>query len=218
MAKDLAVILNNGSLNSAVVTSLAVQKYRPVMLHGEIVPAAGSRARAAYDQQVAHFRPYREHTLSMPFLAAIQPASNTPAGVADPRQHAAVAPTAMHLLPLIAAAVRFAAHYQAAAIYLGLRVGASSDDLSTASEYVQVWNEMINLPLGYPDLELQAPLLEIEPWQVVDIGVNVAAPFERSWSCLEDRAEPCGMCRGCRTRELAFQQAGKPDPLKPVKK
>jgi 7-cyano-7-deazaguanine synthase len=75
---------------------------------------------------------------------------------------------------------------------------------------------MINLPLAHPDLELHAPLLELEPWQVVDTGVNVSAPFDRTWSCLEDGIEPCGICRGCRVRELAFQQAGKPDPMRPV--
>ena len=33
---------------------------------------------------------------------------------------------------------------------------------------------------------MQAPLLELEPWQVVDLGFQVAAPFEKTWSCTED--------------------------------
>ena len=53
MAKDLAIVLNNGSVNSAVVTALAAQKYRPIMLHAEVEQHPGSRVRAAYDQQVA---------------------------------------------------------------------------------------------------------------------------------------------------------------------
>lgn len=218
MAKDLAIVLNSGSLNSAVLTALAAQKYRPILLHGEVVERPTSRTRMAYDQQVAHFKPYREHTLAMPFLATVEPQSNAPAGVADPRQGAAVAPTVLQLLPLIAAAVRFAVHYRAAAIYVGLRVGGQSDELARGGEYVQIWNEMINLPLAHPDLELNAPLLELEGWQVVDVGVNLSAPFERTWSCLEDIEQPCGTCRGCRVRDLAFQQAGKADPMKAVKK
>jgi 7-cyano-7-deazaguanine synthase in queuosine biosynthesis len=218
MAKDLAIILNSGSLNSAVATALAVQKYRPILLHGEMTSPVGTRMRVAYDQQVAHFKPYREHTLSMPFLSAIESTVPTPAGIADPRQQTPIAPTVLRLLPLIAAAVRFAVHYQAAAIYIGLRIGVQSEELAQASEYVQVWNEMINLPLGKPDLELHAPLLELEPWQVVDVGVNVATPFDRTWTCLEDLPEPCGACRGCRVRDAAFQQAAKPDPMKAVRK
>src|SRR5215218_6231040 len=127
MAKDLAIILNNGSVNSAVATALAAQKFRSVMLHVEAMPAEGAgapqapRARAAYDLQVAHFKPYREHTLAMPFLSMLEspgsPQAAAPAA-ADPRQ-ASVAPQMTALLPMLAAAGRFAAHYQAAAIYLG---------------------------------------------------------------------------------------------------
>lgn len=67
---------------------------------------------------------------------------------------------------------------------------------------------------GQPDLDVVAPLMEHEAWQVVDVGTNVSAPFDRTWGCTEPGPEPCWACRGCRTREAAFQQAAKPDPLK----
>jgi 7-cyano-7-deazaguanine synthase in queuosine biosynthesis len=230
MAKDLAIILNNGSINSAVATALAVQKYRPVMLYAEIVQQPGSRARAAYDQQVAHYKPYREHSLPMPFLTAVNSSNRQPTGVPDPRQHAPLGPQMLELLPLVAAAARFAAHYQATALYLGLRVGTGSatpaigergqpgDELAQATEYVQIWNEMVQMPCNLPELEVVTPLLELEPWQVVDLGFQVGVPFERTWSCVEEAGEPCWACRGCRTREAAFHQAGKADPMRVVKK
>ena len=71
MAKDLAVVLNSGSINSAVASALAAQRYRLILLHAE-VGEGGTRARAAYDQQVQHFKPFREHSLPMPFLATVQ--------------------------------------------------------------------------------------------------------------------------------------------------
>lgn len=218
MAKDLAVILNNGSINSAVATALAVQKYRPIMLYAEAVAQPGSRSRMAYDQQVAHFKPYREHTLQMPFLTALAIDERRGATAADPRQHSPRGPQMLELLPLVAAAVRFAAHYHAAAIFLGLRVGTQADELAQATEYVQVWNEMIQMPCDLSELELQAPLMELEAWQVVDLGFQVTVPFEKTWSCVEDAGEPCWACRGCRAREAAFQQAGKPDPLRGARK
>src|SRR3954469_6079277 len=218
MAKDLALILNNGSINSAVATALAVQKYRPILLYAEAVPQPGSRMRMAYDQQVAHFKPYREHTLQMPFLTALAVDERRGATAADPRQHSPRGPQMLELLPLVAAAVRFAAHYQAAAIFVGLRVGTNAEELAQATEYVQVWNELVQLPCDQPDLEVHTPLMELEPWQVVDLGFNVAAPFEKTWSCVEDAGEPCWACRGCRAREGAFQQAGKADPLRGARK
>jgi 7-cyano-7-deazaguanine synthase len=222
MAKDLAIILNHGTINSAVVSALAAQKYRAIFLHAEVAQQPGSRVRAAYDQQVGHFKPFREHTLPMPWLSAVQPNSRAGAAAtqapADPRLHAPVGPQMVELLPLVAAGARFAAHYQAAAIYVGLRVGGHADALSQATEYLQIWNELLQMPCAQPELELHAPLLELEPWQVVDLGFQVNVPFERTWSCTEEGPEACWACRGCRGREAAFTQAGKPDPLRAVKR
>src|SRR5437588_11642475 len=123
MAKDLAIILNNGSVNSAVATALAAQKFRTIMLHVEAAPTPGARSRAAYDQQVAHFKPYREHSLNMPFLTLFGTPAQQPQSASDPRHPSPLGPQMQELLPLVAAAVRFAAYYQASAVYMGLRVG-----------------------------------------------------------------------------------------------
>jgi 7-cyano-7-deazaguanine synthase len=217
MARDLAIVLNNGSVNSAVTTALAAQKYRTVMLYVDAEANLGSRAKQAYDLQVAHFKPYREHTVQMPFLDALheRPAPQQPPS--DPRQVAPVAPQLTALLPLIAAGVSYAAHYQAAAIYVGLRVGPGSDELAPATEFAQIWSELIQTACGLSETEVVTPLLELEPWQVVDVGFQSAAPFERTWSCFDDGNEPCWACRLCRAREAAFTQAGKSDPLRAVK-
>lgn len=217
MAKDLAIVLNNGSINSAVTTAMAAQRYRPVMLYVESSQQAGSRIRAAYDMQVAHFKPYREHTLPMPYLATLQSGGAT-APMTDPRVSAALAAHMLHLMPMLCAAIQFAAFHQAAVIYIGWRIGGQADDLAEATEYVQILNELIQMPCGLKELDIVTPIIELEPWQVVDAGFQVATPFERTWSCVEDTSEPCWACRGCRAREAAFMQAGKPDPMRVVRK
>lgn len=218
MAKDLAIVLNNGSLASAVATALAAQRYRPILLHATIPGASTARQRAAYDLQVAHYKPYREHTFPLDFLATLQPSTPQPPGASDPRVGAPLGPRLVELLPLVALAARLAAHYQVPAIYLGLRVGTQPDDLAHATEFGQIWNELIQMPCEQAEIELVMPLLELEPWQVVDVGMQVSAPFDRTWSCLAEGSEPCWACRGCRAREAAFQQAGRPDPLRAVRK
>jgi 7-cyano-7-deazaguanine synthase len=219
MAKDLAIVLNSGSINSAVAAALAAQRYRLILLHAE-VGDGGTRARAAYDQQVAHFKPFREHSLAMPFLATVRdPKSAAAAMASDPRaQTANLGPQMIDLLPLIAAGVRYATFYQASAVYLGFRVGGSGDELAAATEYVQVWNELVQMPCGVKELDVVTPLLELDAWQVVDVAFQVNAPLERTWSCMEEGTEPCWACPGCRAREKAFQQAGKVDPLRITKK
>jgi 7-cyano-7-deazaguanine synthase in queuosine biosynthesis len=217
MAKDLAIVLNNGSLNSAVATALASQKYRVVMLFGETGSRGSERAKAAYEQQVAHFKPYREHALPVPFLAALGGAGPE-AKATDPRMPVAVTPHLIDLVPMIGIAARFAAHYQTAALYVGLRVGGHGDELAQATEFVQIWQELLQMTCGQPELEVAAPLLELEAWQAVDVGCNVSAPFEKTWTCAEEGPEPCWACRRCRARDAAFQQAAKPDPLKAARK
>jgi 7-cyano-7-deazaguanine synthase len=216
MPKDLAIVLNNGSINSAVVTAMAAQRYRPVMIFADTAPGAAGRMRAAFDQQIAHFKPYREY--SVPIALAGTGPAQAATGVTDPRQGANISPQMLDLLPLISLAVKSAAHHQAAAIYFGLRVGPGTDELAQATEFCQVWSEMIQMPCALPELELLAPLLELEPWQVIDVGYQVSAPLDRTWSCVEETSEPCWACRGCRAREAAFQQSGKPDPLRMLKK
>lgn len=226
MAKDLAIVLNSGSINSAVATALAAQRYRPVMLHA-VGASAGqgdhprsTRARVAFEQQVASFKPYRDHVMEMPWQSLLTSAGGPKPATAVPdlRQQGPVAGVAQELLALMAAAARFASHYQANAIYLGWRVGTSVDELAAATEFVQIWTELVQLPCGLSELEFIAPLLELDPWQVVDLGYQINAPLDRTWSCASEDGEPCWACRGCRTREAAFQQAGKPDPLRAPRK
>jgi hypothetical protein len=211
MAKDLALVLNNGSLNSAVTTALAAQRFRTILVYADIVPGT-ARSRAAYDQQVAHFKPYREHTLNMSYLSMLHAPADT--HQVDPRQTGLLAPQLLSLLPIISAASAFAAYYQAAAVYLGLRIGPGGDELSRGTEYVQIISELLQMPCGQVDLELLTPLLELEPWQVADLGFQANAPMDKTWNCSEETSEPCGACRGCRSREQAFMQAGRPDPIR----
>jgi len=227
MAKELAIVLNNGGVNSAVTTALAAQRFRLIMLH--VVTGAANdddardtatRTRVAFDQQTAHYKPYREHVLEMPFLAQLQaPGGPKKSGDgADAKQQSRLGQQLLELLPVVSAAARFAAHYQAVSIHIGLRVGPAADELAQGTEYVQVWQELLQQSCGFPDLDVSAPLLEMDPWQVVDLGVQLNVPFDKTWSCVGDAGEPCWACRGCRAREAAFHQAAKPDPLRTARK
>ena len=132
MAKDLAIVLNNGSLNSAVATALAAQKHRPILVH---VDKGGSSSSGEENNLPRRFRtaggaiqPYREHSIDLPYLSALKvsvaqklPDIGSAAAAADRDGIAG-----HELLPIMAAAARFAANYQAPAIYFGLRVGPPS--------------------------------------------------------------------------------------------
>jgi 7-cyano-7-deazaguanine synthase len=219
MAKDLAIVLSNGSINSAVAGALASQKYRPILVYAEAMSHdPPTRRKTTYDAQVGAFKPFREHTIPVPYLTLSADKSLAGSVSNDPRIAAPILPQLRQLVPLVGAALSLAVAYEASAIYCGLRIGPATDELAQATEFIQIWNEMFQLTLGRPELELHAPLLELEMWQVIDLGYQVNAPLDRTWSCIEDHADPCGTCRGCRERDSAFMQAAKPDPMKPQKR
>ena len=219
MPKDLAIVLSSGSINSAVVTALANQKFRVVLVHAEVSKSDASAGTvSAMEGQTQHFKAFREHTLPMPFLGVAHDKNMAGSLGNDPRLAKPTLPALRDLTPLLGVAVTYAMAYEASAIYVGTRVGPELDGLARATEFFQVWNEMLQLTLDRPELEVVAPLLELEPWQVVDLGFQVNAPLDRTWSCNEEAADPCGACRGCRARDAAFMQAAKPDPIKAARR
>jgi 7-cyano-7-deazaguanine synthase len=61
-------------------------------------------------------------------------------------------------------------------------------------------------------VRLEAPLLDLHPFEVVQLGQHLGAPLELTWSCHQN--EPaCGSCPGCRSRAAAFAGAGMSDPI-----
>lgn len=215
MAKELAVVLSSGSLASVVTASLALQRYRIILVH---IEAGNASARSStFDQQVQHLKPFRAYKLPLPFLSTITRTDAAPASAdlrsADPRSSAGVAGRLIDLMPAVTLGIRVAVHHNANRLFLGTRLGGDSNDLARVVEYNQIWSELLALTCDKPDFDIESPVLELAPWQVVDLGVQIGSPLQLSWSCHAPSTDPCGKCAGCQSRQLAFQRAAKPDPL-----
>lgn len=217
MARELAIVLANGSVQSTVACALATQKHRPVLVYAEPEPSVG-RPGQAFDALGQQIKPYRSHRIPMHFLATQSRAGRGGELLqemrGDQRSGEATIARLVELMPIIGAGLRYAIHYNAVALYLGTRVGPDGPDLARVTEFGQLWSEMVQLTCERPSIEIQMPLLELEPWQVVDLGAQVNAPLAVTWSCEKRAGDPCGNCSGCREREMAFQRAGRPDPAK----
>lgn len=216
MARELAIVLANGSIQSAVACALAAQRFRTVMLFIENGPNPG-RPGVAFDAMVQHFKPYRSHRVQMPFLAAIS-RNEVNLAAADPRSSQNTTSLLIDLLPVVSVAIRYAVHYGATALYSGIRVGSESTDTARVTEFAQLCTEMIQITLERPELEVVTPLLEMEMWQVIDLGIQLDAPLQLAWSCENQAGEPCGECRRCRERDAAFQRSGRADPARAKQK
>jgi 7-cyano-7-deazaguanine synthase len=62
--------------------------------------------------------------------------------------------------------------------------------------------------------EVRAPLNRLSKSQIVKLGHELGVPFEKTWSCYNAFALPCGICAACRPRMQAFAACGLNDPLR----
>lgn len=62
------------------------------------------------------------------------------------------------------------------------------------------------------DLQIYAPMLNLNKAQIVRLGHDLGVPFDQTWTCYKGKEIHCGKCGSCRERREAFQIAGVPDP------
>ncbi len=82
-----------------------------------------------------------------------------------------------------------------------------------SKEYLNAFNETIKYG-SFDDIEIKAPLIDMNKEDIVKKGVEVNAPMELSYSCYSGNDEHCGVCESCKRRKRAFIQANIQDPTK----
>ena len=69
------------------------------------------------------------------------------------------------------------------------------------------FNELISV--GSPDkIRIEAPAINLNKEEIVELGVEVGAPMNLSYSCYKGGDEPCGVCESCMRRKRAFKKIG----------
>src|SRR5206468_13000361 len=64
------------------------------------------------------------------------------------------------------------------------------------------------------DLRIVTPVISLTKAEIVRQGRQLAAPFEKTWSCYQAEAEACGACESCLLRLKGFAEAGAEDPIR----
>lgn len=96
--------------------------------------------------------------------------------------------------------------------------GAHADD-ATGEAYAdcsQAFADAINsaIKIGtYNKVWLEAPLVALTKAEVVKKGIELAVPFELTWSCYNGGDKQCGKCGTCIDRRRAFALNGMDDPV-----
>ncbi len=80
-----------------------------------------------------------------------------------------------------------------------------------SKEFLNAFNELIEI--GSPDnIKIEAPAIDLNKEEIVELGVKVGAPMELSYSCYAGREKHCGVCESCMRRKRAFKKLKIDDP------
>ncbi len=155
MEKEPAILLTDGSLESAVLCAIARQQHEVIL--ADVSPPGDAAATEAVARQIDYLRPRHTHPLGQ------EPAATDPSGL-------------FTWTRALAAAAPLVRQHRAAALYVPLRAGESSALFGQAGEWVQIWEELLRHGLELGEVRLLAPLLELESWQVADLSDQMQAP------------------------------------------
>jgi 7-cyano-7-deazaguanine synthase len=225
MAKEKAIVLCSGGLNSAVATSIAVRDFAVALLHVELGHRASPKESELFDRQAEFFAARERLTVEMPHFAAI----GGNARVSRKRQiEDALAigdgPSNCYMPGLIgtlvSAAFSWASTIEAAKIVLGVseNLGPPAPRTCTiypdySQEFLHLCNHLLGAVSRGRPVTIVTPLIDLSRAEIVRLGHRLGTPFELTWSCLSSASEPCGACLGCATRQRGFLDAAIPDPI-----
>ena len=77
--------------------------------------------------------------------------------------------------------------------------------------FLDSFNKLINV--GSPkNIEIKAPLIDLDKEGIVKLGLELNAPLELSYSCYKGGKYHCGVCESCVRRKRAFKLLNIEDP------
>jgi 7-cyano-7-deazaguanine synthase len=103
-------------------------------------------------------------------------------------------------------------------IFLGINAIDYSGYPDCRSEYLEAYEAMANLATKASAQDgrrfrLHAPLMRMGKADIIRTGIELAVPYQLTWSCYEGGELACGTCDSCLLRLNGFAEAGVLDPV-----
>ena len=212
-----AIVLLSGGMDSLVTAALAADECDQLyFLHFSYGQRTQEREQRAFEQISAHYHAKAAKVINYQWLAEIGGSSLTDASV-DIASLSGKIPNSyvpFRNATMLCAATAWAEVIKAEAIYIGAVEEDSSGYPDCRESFFKAFERVVKEGTVDAELEIRTPVLHKNKAEIVQIGTDLNAPFELSWSCYTENSEACGQCPSCRLRLAAFAKAGREDPIK----
>src|SRR5258705_10297992 len=231
--KPKAVVLLSGGMDSCVTAAIAHETHQLALVHASYGQRTERRERQSFDE-IADFYSVNERlVVRLDNLSQIGVTELTDKRIAVPervrapigaRQIEVENPSAGNEIPVtyvpfrnahfLAVAVSWAEVIGASAVFIGAVAEDSSGYPDCRPEYYRVFQQLVREGTR-PEtrIEIVTPVIGMRKWEIIQRGIDLDAPMDRTWSCYQFEDEACGSCDSCRLRLKAFVEAGVTDPI-----
>ncbi|GAX59540.1 transcriptional regulator ExsB [Candidatus Scalindua japonica] len=219
-AKNLAVVLLSGGLDSCVTMAIAREEYNIALLHVGYAQRTQTREYNCFRSIARYYKIPETRTLALEldFLRKIGGSCLTDPNIPVDKDtiHEKI-PTSYvpfrntHLLSI---AVSWAEVINANKVYIGAVQQDSPDYPDCRAEYYDAYNKLVEVGTKpSTNIKVITPLLNMSKTEIVKKGLELQAPLQLTWSCYERNDKACGHCQSCLLRLKAFEEAGVKDKI-----
>ena len=220
-SKPAAIVLVSGGMDSLVTLAMAAGDYKPYCLHLNYGQRTQIKELDCFSSICDHYgvKVSERMVVDISYLAQIGGSSLTdhrisvPEAVLDSKEipNTYVPFRNAHILSI---AVSWGEVIGAEKIFIGAVSEDSSGYPDTRREFYDAFEKVIKQGTR-PEtkLTIETPVIKMKKSQIVRLGAELKAPFEKTWSCYTENDIACGVCDSCALRLRGFAAAKVHDPL-----
>lgn len=218
--KPIAVVLLSGGMDSAVCAAIAhAESFEIAALHLNYGQRTQERELQSFHDIANHYGVTKRLAVDVSHFAAIGGSSLT-----DKTMDVSAADLTNTNIPtsyvpfrnanILAIAVSWAEVLRASALFIGAVEEDGSGYPDCRKEFYNAFQNVIDTGTK-PETRviIHTPVITFSKKDIVQKGVELAAPLHLTWSCYKSSDAACGECDSCALRLRGFAAAGIEDPI-----
>jgi 7-cyano-7-deazaguanine synthase len=213
-----AVVLLSGGMDSCVCAALATRDYATAAVHVSYGQRTEHRERQSFLKICDRLQIHEKLVVRNEALRAIGGSALTDQNIAVPTVPSSGGEIPVTYVPFrnahfLSVAVSWAEVLGATKVFIGAVEPDSAGYPDCRPAYYEAFNRVVHAGTKEGNIEIVTPLIAMRKAEIVQLGLELDAPFDLTWSCYRHEDRACGVCDSCVLRLQAFKAAGVKDPI-----